>query len=200
MKRLLNFFALSFLILASGNQVFADLAPPPTPKPSPALQITSLRLPVYTSLEIVPDTKAYDARLQISKENLRQLQAALEATPGDESITQRIGGTSSQTIISGVFLFLSLSFGGVWLARAGQSRGQKVMAAMVLGAAVIAAASIITRANGAPPAYRWRNLGQNLTAGRTTEGRVSIEIVHEGNGMRLILPQVPPTTTRPGEE
>lgn len=199
MKRITTFCALSFLILASANQVFADVAPPPEPKPVPS-QITSLKLLAYTSLEIVPDSKAYDARLQISKESLRQLQAALEATPGDESITQRISGTSSHTIISGFFLFLSLSFSGVWLARAGHSRGQKVIAAMMLGAAVIGAAAIITRANGAPPAYRWRNLGQNLNAGRTTEGRVTIEIMPEGNGIRLILPQIPPTNTKPGEE
>jgi hypothetical protein len=199
MKRLINFFALSLLILGSANQVFADLAPPPKPKPSPALHITSIKLPVYSSLEIMPDSKAYDARLLISKESLRQLQAALEATPADQSITQRIGGTSSHTIMSGVFLFLSLSFGGVWLARAGHSRGQKVMAAMMIGAAVIGAAAIITRANGAPPAYRWRNLGQNLTEGRTTEGRVTIEIMLEGNGIKLILPQIP-ANTKAGEE
>lgn len=197
MKRSLYFLAL--LILASRTLVFADVAPPPKAKPVPT-QITSVKLLAYSTLEIVPDHKGYDARLQISKESLRQLQAALEATPGEESITQRIGASSSTTVIAGLFLFLSLSFSGVWLARAGNSRGQRVVAVMMLGAAVIGAAAIITRANGAPPAYRWRNLGENLSAGRTTAGRVTIEIMPEGNGIKLILPQIPPANTKPGEE
>lgn len=197
MKRLLYVFALGLLLLVSANQVSADLAPPPKPKPTPP--ISAIKVLTITNLEIAPDSNSYNARLQISKETLRHMQAALEAAPGDRAVTQRISGTSSNTMISGVFMFLSLSFGGVLLARAGQSRGQKVMAAMMIGAAVIGAAAIITRANGAPPAYRWRNLGQNLTAGRTTAGQVTIEIMPEGDGMKLILPQMPPNP-KTGEE
>lgn len=198
MKRLLYVFALGLLLLGSANQVSADLAPPPKPKPTPPIR-SAFKILTITNLEIAPDANSYNARLQISKETLRLMQAALEATPGDQAVTQRISGTPSNTIISGVFLFLSLSFGGVWLARAGQSRGQKVMAAMMIGAAVIGAAAVITRGNGAPPAYRWRNLGQNLTAGRTTAGQVTIEIMPEGDGMKLILPQMP-SNPKTGEE
>lgn len=200
MKRLLYVFALGLLLLGSANQVSADLAPPPKPKPTPPIKLSAITVLTMTNLEIVTDKNSYNARLQISKETLRNMQAALEAAPGDQSNAQHFSGTSSNTIMSGVFLFLSLSFGGVLLARSGQSRSQRVMAAMMIGAAVIGAAAIITRANGAPPAYRWRNLSQNLTAGRTTQGGVTIEVMPEGDGVKLILPQISPTNSKAGEE
>jgi hypothetical protein len=131
------------------------------------------------------------------------LRAALANEAGDESATQGIAHSSTRTIVAGLFLFMSLSFGGVWLARAGNSRGQKIVAAVMLGTAVICATALITHANaGPPPAYLWRNLPQNLNAGRSTHGPLKIEIVAEDNGIKLILPlkAVDKSDKKPGEE
>jgi hypothetical protein len=182
MKQMLIFSAISLILLASNVSVYADLAPPPKPSPQKG------KVVMTTALEVMPDANAYDARLQISRARLGELRAAL-AYEGDESASQGITLNSTRTIIAGLFLFMSLSFAGVWLARARQGGSRKIVAALMLGIAVIAATAIITQANIAPPAgYAWRNLPQNLNAGRSTHGRLKIEIVDEADGIRLILP------------
>jgi len=109
--------------------------------------------------------------------------------PANQSMIQRVAHSSTRTIMAGVFLFLSVSFAGVWLARSGQRRSHKAIVAVLLCAAVIGAATIITRANAGPPGYyRWAGLPQALTEGRATSGGLDIEIVPEGSGMKLIVP------------
>ena len=86
-------------------------------------------------------------------------------------------------------MFLSLSFAGIWLARSVQTRGQKTVAGLLLGTAVLGAAAIITQANaGPPPSWQWRKLSTNLSKGRPTYASVNIEIVPEGQGVKLIVP------------
>jgi hypothetical protein len=59
----------------------------------------------------------------------------------------------------------------------------------MLGTAVIGATAIITHANaGLPPSYFWRELPQNLSAGRSTHGQMKIEIVSDDKGFKLIVP------------
>jgi hypothetical protein len=73
----------------------------------------------------------------------------------------------------------------------------------MLGTAVIAATAIITQGNVAPPqGYVWRNLPQNLNAGRSTNGPLKIEIVEEDDVIRLILPlrAVDKSDKKTGEE
>ena len=92
-------------------------------------------------------------------------------------------------------MFLSISFAGVWLARSVQSRGQKMITALLVGAAVIGAAAIITQANAGPPgSYYWKKLPQNLSKGAPTSGGVDIVVVpdgSDGSGMKLIIPTRP---------
>jgi hypothetical protein len=187
-----QFFTLCILslLLATAVPAYADIA---RPKPSPSPQRP--RIVLHTSLTIVPDNKAYEARLQISQSSLKELQAALINTPGDESMAERIAHSSSRTMLAGVFMFLSLSFAGVWLARSVQTRGQKAIAALLMGTAVIGAAAIIARANAGPPSsFYWRKLPQNLSKGAPTSAGVDIEIVpdpNDGSGMKLIIPSKP---------
>jgi hypothetical protein len=94
-------------------------------------------------------------------------------------------------------LFLSVSFFGVWLARAfrsgsGLRRNQKVTA-IALIVATVGAAAIITRGNaGPPPSYRWRNLPTALASGQSTAGSVLLEVVPDdpnaSTGIKLIIP------------
>lgn len=181
------------IILATSIQTQADLAKPSPPeKESKFVQ--------HTGLVIVPDPKAYEARLQIGPESLKELRAALDALPRETAGTPAITQSSSRTILAGLSLFAALSFGGVWLMRAGSSRGQKMIAAVLIGTAVLGAAAIITRANaGPPPGYRWRSLSQNLNTGKPTNGGVNIEIMTEGDGITLILPIKPTTTPKTDE-
>jgi hypothetical protein len=185
-----QFFSLCILclLLVTAVHANADIA---RPKPSPEKP----RIVLHTSLTIVPDSKAYEGRLQISQSSLQELRAALANTPGNESMAQSIAHSSTRTILAGLFMFLSLSFAGVWLARSVQTRGQKLVAALLMGTAVIGAAAIITHANAGPPgSYLWRKLPQNLTKGTPTYGGIDIEVVPDptdGSGMKLIIPTRP---------
>jgi hypothetical protein len=189
MKRMLYFFAAA-LLTATAIPAYGDIA---RPKASPTPQ--ERRIVLHTSLTIVPDNKAYEARLQISQSSLQELRAALANTPANESMAQRIAHSSSRTMLAGVFMFLSLSFAGVWLARSVQTRGQKAIAAFLMGTAVIGAAAIMARANAGPPgSYLWRKLPQNFSKGTPTYGGIDIEIVpdaNDGSRMKLIIPTRP---------
>ena len=192
MKALLFICSLSLLILIAIPIVDADIA-----QPKPAINKES-RVVLHTSLQIAPDSKIYDARLQIPQSDLQSLRAALDAAAGNTTLAASVTPSSTRTIIAGLLLFLSLSVGGVWLARSrGKApetgRARKAVAAVLIGMATIGAAAIITRGNAGPPGYyRWRTLPQALTEGRATAGGVDIEIVpddpNSGSGIKLLIP------------
>lgn len=185
MKQIFAFLAISLLVLTSVVYVFADIA---RPKPS-ATEPRSGKVVLHTGLTIVPDAKKYEARLQIPAGELKSLREALASVDPNPSMMQRVAHSSTRTVIAGIFLFLSISFAGVWLARSQQRRVTKVVAGVVLCAAVIGAATIITKANaGSPGSYLWRNLPQALSEGKETSGGVDIEIVPDGYGIKLIVP------------
>lgn len=173
------------LMLLTAITAYADIA---RPKPSPAA--TEPKYVTNTGMQIVPDSKAYGARLQISQATLNQLRETMNAGPTSRSFTERIVNGSTNTIVAGLFLFMSLSFAGVWLARSGsQGRNHKATAAVLIIVAFVGAAAIITHANTAPPSgWVWRNLPKNLNDGKGTTGSVDIEIVPDGVGVKLIVP------------
>jgi hypothetical protein len=179
-------------LLAIARPAYGDIAKPKKPT-APELP----KVVLHTRLVIVPDNKVWEARLQISQSSMQELRAALGNTPGSESIAQGVTRSSTRTIMAGVFMFLSLSFAGVWLARSVQTRGQKTIALLLFGTAVIGAAAIITQANAGPPgSYYWKKLPQNLSKGAPTSGGIDIEIVPDGDetgasGMKLIVPIKP---------
>jgi hypothetical protein len=178
------------LLMLSVALVRADIAKPKTtPQENKSL---------YTSIEVIPDAKASDAKLQIRQSTLNDLRAALNGAPNNASLASTITRSSTRTIVAGLLLFLSVSFGGVWLARVSRSnsglRGsQKIIAIALIAVATLGAAAIITRGNaGPPPAYRWRNLPTALAGGQSTYGPVILEIVpddpNSSIGMKLTIP------------
>jgi hypothetical protein len=189
-----KFFSLCIflLLLATAIPAYADIA---RPKSSPSSSPQEPKTIFHTRLAIVPDSKAWEARLQISQSDLQELRAALGNTPGNESTSASIRRSSTRTMLAGLFMFLSVSFAGIWLARSLQSRGQKAMTALLLGAAVIGAAAIMTEANAGPPgSYYWRKLPQNFSKGTPTNGGLDIVVVpdgSDGSGMKLIIPTRP---------
>ena len=186
MKKFFSLGALC-LLLSLAVPAFGDIAKPrEAPSPSPELR----KIVLHTRLVVVPDNKAWEAKLQISQSSLQELRAAIGNE--NQSAAQSITRSSTRTIIAGVFMFLSLSLAGVWLARSVQTRGQKAVAALLFGTAVIGAAAMIAQANAGPPgSYYWKKLPQNLSKGASTTGGLNIEIVPDsdiGGGMQLVVP------------
>jgi hypothetical protein len=196
MKSLLFACCLVLLTTISVQTVDADIAKPPKPGDKPG------KVVLRTGLEIVPDAKAYEARLQISESDFKSLRASIDGTPGNTTIAANIAQSPMRTIIAGLLMFLSVSIAGVLFARSSFGRNQKAVAALILAVAVLGAVAITTRGNAGPPdSYRWRNLPQALAEGKSTIGGVNIEIVPDGNSgsiMRLIIPLKKQNS--PGEE
>lgn len=191
-----SLIAACFVLLLSTQIVNADLAKPkPTEK--------AAKYVLHTSLEIATDPKAYEAKLQISESDMKNLRAALKGAGGDTTIAASIAHSPTRTIVAGLLMFLSVSIAGIFLARSSSfGRTQKVAGAVILFVAVIGAAAIITRGNAGPPgSYRWRNLPQSLAEGKATVGGLDIEVIPDdarSANMRLIIPLKKQNS--PGEE
>jgi hypothetical protein len=192
MKRTLILSTAICALLVSSICVFGDIA---RPKPTPVEGKTIF----YTGLTIEPDAKSYEARLQISQETLKRIQSAGANTDGSPSVVQSVMHSSTRTIVAGLFMFLAVSFAGVWFARSSQRRNHKAIAAVLLIAAVFGIGTVLVRANAGPPGYvRWQNLPQALKDGKSTSGGLNIEIVPGDENIKLIIPLR--NTPKPGEE
>lgn len=177
------------LVLFTTQTINADIPKPKQPE-KPAV-----RHALHTSLEIVPDAKAYEAKLQITESEFKTLRAALDGAAGNTTIAASVAQSPTRTIIAGLLMFLSVSIAGVLFARSTSfGRRQKAVGAVVLVAVVLGAAAVMTRGNAGPPgSYYWRNLPKALADGKSTSGGLDIEIVPDdarpsGANMRLIIP------------
>lgn len=206
MRTLLSLACLLVLLVVSVGTVDADVAKPKQPE-------QKAKIVLRRNLEVVPDGKVWQARLQLTQSDLQELRAALDGASGDGAIASAgTGGfaasialSSVRTIVAGLLLFLAVSFAGVWFARSSRrsaggssgGRASRVIAVGIVVAAVLGAAAIITRGNaGPPPGYmNWMRLSKNLAQGRTTSGDLVIEVVpDEANrppGMKLLIPYNP---------
>jgi hypothetical protein len=176
------------LVLTAAVVARADI---PRPKPTASPEGTYS----FSSLEIVPDSKATNATLQIRQSEFNNLRAGLDGSPQKQGVVASITNSRTRTIIAGMLLFMSVSFAGVWLARsrASISKGQKAIAIAIIGVATLGAAAIVTHGNaGPPPSYRWRNLATALSAGESTAGPVVLQVVPDdqlpNTGARLTIP------------
>lgn len=204
MKSTLFICSLTLLFLIMTPAADADIARPKPTKPT----VKESRVVLNTVLQIVPDSKISDARLQIPQSELQSLRAALDTAAGNTTMATSISTSSTRTIIAGLLLFASVSLGGVWLARSRGKNGEtnrtkKAVAAMLVVMAMLGAAAVITRGNAGPPGYyRWRNLPQSLMEGRAMSGSVAIEIVpddpNSGSEIKLLIPLR--KSNKPGEE
>jgi hypothetical protein len=183
MKRILITTGVVLVLLATAVFAFGDLA---RPKPSPTPEARSV---LYSGLTIVTDPKAYEAKLQISENTLKLISEGAARERGSASLIQNITHSSSRTMMAGLFMFLAVSFAGVWLARTNQRRNTKAIAAILVVAFLFGLSTIMVRANAGPPGYiRWQNLPQSLKDGKPTYGGVGIEIVPGDDNIKLIIP------------
>jgi hypothetical protein len=195
MKRTVVLCATVLLLIGSAIYAFGDIA---RPKVTPTAKEGKTVL--YTSMTVKPDSKASEARLQISQGTLQSIAHEAANMSSNQSMTQRLVHSSTRTIMAGLFMFLAVSFAGVWFARSSQRRNHKAIAAVILIATAFGLATVIVRANAGPPGYlRWQGLPQNLKDGKTTGGGVDIQIVPgDDSTITLIVPLR--KTQNPGEE
>ncbi len=195
MKKLL---LLTALALFTSTAAFADIAPPrpeKTPKPKPG---------VSTTMEIMMDKTAKEAKLIIPKSQIKQLRAELESLDDDNGNTAAVtgGSTRLQTIVSGAFLSLAFVFGGMWFVRSGKAstKGGKALAAAAILGGIGAATTVVFANVGPPPAAR--NITSKLFDQKIFQpygfayGKIKIEPT-DGNQVKLIVPDV--TETPAGE-
>jgi len=194
MKRTVISMAAVGALLTGFVFAFGDIArPKPTTPTEPHGQVV-----LHSGLTITSDSKTSDARLQISAETLKAINESVQSKDGSASLMQSITHSSTRTMMAGLFMFLAVSFAGVWLARANQRRNVKAIAAVLVIAFVFGAATVIVRANAGPPGYvRWQNLPQALKDGKATTAGVDIEIVPGDGQIKLIVPLR--KTNQPGE-
>ena len=190
MKTLLSLACLLALSAVAVVSVNADIAKPPKPAES--------KVVLGRRLEIVPDQKVWQARLQIPQSDFQEMRAALDGANGSNTaFAATLAQSSTRTIVAGGLLFLSVSFAGVWLARrSAATRARKAIAAGVVVAAVLGIAAVMTRGNaGPPPGYlSWKDLGKNFSSGKATSGQMVIEIVPDNpddSTIKLLLPTKP---------
>lgn len=195
MKKLL---LLTALALFTSTAAFADIAPPrpeKTPKPKPG---------VSTTMEIMMDKTAKEAKLIIPKSQIKQLRAELESLDDDNGNTAAVtgGSTRLQTIVSGAFLSLAFVFGGMWCVRSGKAstKGGKALAAAAILGGIGAATTVVFANVGPPPAAR--NITSKLFDQKIFQpygfayGKIKIETT-DGNQVKLIVPDV---TEKPAGE
>ena len=195
MKTLASLACLLLFMVLSSPTAVADIA---KPKPSAQQSPQQSKVLMGRRLEIVPDQKVWQARLQISQSDFQELRAAMDAAGGGQTgVAASIAQSPVRTIVAGLLLFLSVSFAGVWLARrSSASRARKAITAGVLVAAVLGAAAIITRGNAGPPPgwLSWKDLSKNFSQGRPTPGQIMIEVVPDNpdsSSIKLVLPTKP---------
>lgn len=183
MKQILITTGVVLVLVGTAVFAFGDLA---RPKPTTTREAKTV---LYSGLTIVTDSKAWDAKLQISEETLKRIQEGTARNGGSASLIQNVTRSSSRTMMAGLFMFLAVSFAGVWLARSNQRRNAKAIVAVLIVAFAFGVGTVIVRANAGPPGYvRWQNLPQSLKDGKATYGGVDVEIVPGDENMKLIIP------------
>jgi hypothetical protein len=183
MKRILITTGVVLILIGTAVFAFGDLA---RPKPSATPEAKSV---LYSGLTIVTDSKASEAKLQISQNTLKLISEGAAREGGSASLLQNITHSSSRTMMAGLFMFLAVSFAGVWFARSNQRRNTKAIVAVLVVAFIFGVGTVMVRANAGPPGYiRWQNLPQSLKDGKPTSAGVEVEIVPGDDNIKLIIP------------
>lgn len=193
-----KFFVLFALFALLAINAFADIRLPDAPKKSKTVDS-------QMTIKMSPNDK--EARLIISKNQLKELRAQLDAIDNENPTAATFSSmnfTRMQTIVSGLFLSLALVFGGVWIARSkkfGAKTGKVIAASAILFLASAFAAAVFANV-GPPPEARSitsKLFNQQLfTPYRFAGGKIKLEITNEDRPIELIVPLVPdePKTTR----
>lgn len=143
-----------------------------------------------------------EVRLQIPRAMIKQLRAQVE-TQDEATAAPTAGGFNlppAQTVLAGLFLSLSFITGGFLVLRS-RRRSLAQRAAFALVACVLggAAFATISHANIGPPRLPPLDAGTLVQAapnGTALKGSVRIEVVSEGDEIKLIIPQTATETDK----
>lgn len=191
MKILITFIA---LMMFAGSAV-ADI---PRPDTTPKKSAKTASIDTHLDIRLRRDAK--EAKLILSKAQLNQLRAEIDAIDGGASDTASAGVTGIQTIAGGVFLSLAMVFAGVWFARSG-----RISKPIATGLIVLAAGALATMvyANAGPPPEARSITGKMFTQGmhyyKFGGGAIKLEVSAEEDNPVLIVPD-PEEPKKPGEE
>ena len=189
----MKLIALALALTAAAS--ISALANIPRPDRTP---VSKAAKGVVATMDIALDRNAKEATLIIPRSQIRQLRAELEALDGDGETAA--GGwtfTSTQTIVSGVFLSLAVVFGGLLLARSGRAPRA---AAAIAGIALLGSAATFLYANAGPPPEARTITGKMFSQAMHIYGfgwgQVRLQVGDEER-IRLIVPN--PQDPRPTE-
>ena len=111
MKILITFAVLTIF----AGSAWADV---PRPKTTPTKSSKSASIDTHLDIRLRRDAK--EAKLILSRAQLNQLRAEIDAIDGGATDTAAAGITGVQTIAGGLFLSLAMVFAGVWFVRSGR--------------------------------------------------------------------------------
>ena len=194
MKKIALIFVLALCLT---NLARADIRLPDTPKPTPTAKPKPAAKEVRVPFNLRVQYNYTEPVLQIPRQSIKSLRAQLDALDGGETNGATIAGTSAwsstQTLMSGLFLSLAMIFGGVWFVR-GKNFGKiQKTAASALVCLFVGAGAFAVFANVAPPPITV--LDGNLFSGqmrgsyRGAVGTVKIELADKDDDrITLIIP------------
>jgi hypothetical protein len=184
--RLFKHFAALALLLVAAAPVFADIALPKNNKPRPESEIRS-DLP-FSRMTIERVEGLREARLQIPRAQLERLNAAagIEGGGGMSASLKSAG-----TVIGGIFISLAAVLTGLLLVRSRRRVALgRATAALVVCACAAGVAAVAAYANAPAPHYRVQNPGTLVKAvtGAPLAGSIRVEVVEEGDEIKLLVP------------
>lgn len=192
----LRLCCLALALFAFAPAAFADIpAPQHMPTATPQQGRRTASLPAARML-IESRSDATEARLQIPQNVLRQLRAEMDRQSATDAAAAADSLRPTRTIIAGVFLSLSLAFGGLLIARTRSRTAKQAAAVALVVLAATGALALRTLANARPPEPRTLDAGslkRATTPAEELEGLIRVEIVPEYGAVKLIVPAA--TTT-----
>ena len=191
---------MKILITFIGLMMFAGSAMADVPRPKVTPNKPAKTASIDTRLDIRLRRDAKEAKLILSRAQLNQLRAELDAIDGRTSDTASAGITGIQTIAGGLFLSLAMVFAGVWFVRSGHM--SKPVAASVV-VFVIGALATMVYANAGPPPEARSITGKMFAPGmhyyKFGGGAIKLEVSADEDNPVLIVPD-PEEPKKPGEE
>ena len=203
--RLFKHFAALAVLLFASSPALADIAlpkPPREPKNIPGNGEIRRDLP-FSRMSIERVEGLREARLQIPRTQLERLGLAAGAVNGGGSAAS--SARTFGTVVAGLFISLGVALTGLMLLRSrrrgGLGVGRAAAAALVACACAAGLAGVAAYANaGPPPGYHAQDPGTLVRAasGGALAGSIRVEVVEEGNEIKLLVPAK--TRTRGDEE
>ena len=198
-----RYFAALALLLLTASVASADIALPESMKTRRKDEIRR-DLP-HTRMTIEAVQGLREARLQVPRTQLGSLAAAAGLEEGGAAGARSGSLGAAGTVIGGLFLSLSVVLTGLLLLRARRRVAGVRTAALLVCAGLTAAGAGLTAAYanaGPPPGYSAQDPGTLIRAvsGKALNGSVRIEVVDEGNEIKLLVPARPPRSKGEDEE